>query len=332
MEQRQLGKSGLRVPVLSLGTGTFGGTNEFFKKWGETDVKEASRLIDISLEHQMNFFDTANVYSGGASEEILGAALKGRRNQAIISTKVTFKMGEGPNEFGASRYHIIRECEASLRRLGTDFIDLYFIHSFDASTPLEETLSALTTLVQSGKVRYIGCSNFAAWQLMKALSVSQIERLEKFVVYQGYYSVIGRDYEWDLLPAIEDLGMGLMVWSPLGWGRLTGKIRRNQTIADGRIKSGGSTGGPEVDDDFLYNVVDVLDEISDETGKTVPQISLNWLLQRRTVSNIIIGARNEKQLMDNLGAVGWNLTPEQISRIDQASAQKPLYPHWVGAR
>lgn len=332
MEQRQLGKSGLRVPVLSLGTGTFGGTNDFFKKWGETDVKEASRLIDISLEHQMNFFDTANVYSGGAAEEILGAALKGRRNQSIISTKVTFKMGDGPNESGASRYHIIRECEASLRRLGTDFIDLYFIHAFDPLTPLEETLSALTALVQSGKVRYIGCSNFASWQLLKALHISQVERLEKFVVYQGYYSIIGRDYEWDLLPAMMDQGIGLMVWSPLGWGRLTGKIRRNQSISDGRIKLGGSAGGPEVDDDFLYDVVDVLDEISKDTGKSIPQISLNWLLQRKTVSNIVLGARNEKQLIDNLGAVGWSLTPEQISRIDQVSAQRPLYPHWVGAR
>ena len=332
MEQRQLGRSGLRVPVLSLGTGTFGGTNDFFKKWGETDVKEASRLIDISLEYGMNFFDTANVYSGGAAEEILGAALKGRRHQSLISTKATFRMGDGANESGASRYHIIRECEASLQRLGTDFIDVYFIHGFDPFTPLEETLSALNTLVESGKVRYIGCSNFASWQLMKSLSISQRERFEKFVIYQGYYSIIGRDYEWDLMPLAEDQGLGLMVWSPLGWGRLTGKMRRDQPAADGRIKQGGSVGGPEVDETFLFNVIDVLDQIAEETGKTIPQISLNWLLQRKTVSNIVIGARNEKQLVDNLGAVGWALTPAQISRIDAVSAQKPLYPHWVGAR
>ena len=241
-------------------------------------------------------------------------------------------MGDAPNESGASRYHIIRECEASLKRLGTDFIDVYFIHGFDPYTPLEETLSALNTLVQSGKVRYIGCSNFASWQLMKSLSISQRERFEKFVIYQGYYSIIGRDYEWDLMPLAEDQGLGLMVWSPLGWGRLTGKMRRGQPVADGRIKQGGSAGGPEVDETFLFNVVDVLDQIAEETGKTIPQISLNWLLQRKTVSNIVIGARNEKQLIDNLGAVGWTLTPSQISRIDAVSAQKPLYPHWVGAR
>jgi aryl-alcohol dehydrogenase-like predicted oxidoreductase len=332
MEQRQLGKSGLRIPVLSLGTGTFGGTNDFFKKWGHTDVEEATKLVDISLDHGLNFFDTANVYSVGSSEEILGAALKGRRQQAIISTKVTFKMGDGPNESGASRYHIIRECEASLKRLGTDYLDVYFIHSFDPLTPMEETLSTLNTLVQSGKVRYIGCSNFASWQLMKALSVSDRLGFEKFVIYQGYYSIIGRDYEWDLMPLAEDQGTGMMVWSPLGWGRLTGKMRRNQPVSEGRIKEGGSTGGPEVDEELLYNVIDVLDEISLETGRTIPQISINWLLQRKTVSNVVVGARNEKQLLENLGAVGWQLTADQVSRIDKVSAQKPLYPHWVGSR
>jgi len=332
MEQRSLGKSGLRIPVLSLGTGTFGGTNEFFKKWGTTDVKDATRLIDVSLDHQLNFFDTANVYSGGAAEEILGAALKGRRHRAIISTKVSFKMGEGPNEAGASRYHIIQECEASLKRLGTDFIDVYFIHGFDPLTPMEETLSALNTLVQSGKVRYIGCSNFASWQLMKALSSSLIRGLEKYAVYQGYYSILGRDYEWDLMPLMEDQGLGMMVWSPLGWGRLTGKIRRNQSLQEGRIQQGGSTGGPEVDDSLLYNVTDVLDEISVETGKSVARISLNWLLTRKTVSNVVIGARNESQLIDNLGAVGWSLSSDQLARINAVSAQKPMYPHWVGSR
>ncbi len=332
MEHRTLGKSGLHVPVLSFGTATFGGTNEFFKKWGETDVKEASRLIDISLEHQLNFFDTANVYSKGASEEVLGAALKGRRDKAIISTKVTFSMGDGPNDQGASRYHIMRECEASLKRLGTDYIDLYFIHGFDPATPLEETLNALTDLVQSGKVRYIGCSNFASWQLMKAISISDALGLQKFVIYQGYYSMIGRDYEWDLMPLLEDQGTGLMVWSPLGWGRLTGKIRRNQPPSQGRIQSGGSVGGPEVEDVFLYNVIDVLDEISEETGRSIPQIALNWLLSRKTVSNVVVGARNEKQLLENLGALGWSLDSKHVAKIDKVSAQKPPYPHWVGSR
>ncbi|MBA4054480.1 MAG: aldo/keto reductase [Marivirga sp.] len=332
MEQRLLGKSGLRIPVFSLGTGTFGGTNDFFKKWGDTDIKEASRLIDVSFDHGLNFFDTANVYSTGASEEILGAALKGRRDKAIISTKVAFKMGEGPNESGSSRYHIIRECEASLKRLGTDHIDLYFIHGFDPFTPIEETLSALDTLVKSGKVRYIGCSNYASWQLMKSLALSEKHNLEKFIVYQGYYSIIGRDYEWDLMPLAQDQGTGLMVWSPLGWGRLTGKIRRNQPATEGRIQMGGSVGGPEVEENYLYDVIDVLDEIASETNKTIAQISLNWLLTRKTVSNIVVGARNEKQLVENLGALGWSLTNEQLGKIDKVSAQKPLYPHWVGWR
>ncbi|MEJ1242313.1 aldo/keto reductase [Chryseolinea sp. T2] len=332
MEQRQLGKSGFRIPVLSLGTGTFGGTNDFFKKWGDMDVKEASRLIDISLEHGLNFFDTANVYSTGAAEEILGAALKGRRDKSIISTKVAFKMGDGPNDSGASRYHIIRQAEESLKRLETDYIDLYFIHGFDPLTPIEETLTTLDALVKSGKVRYIGVSNYASWQLMKSLSVSEKLHLEKFIVYQGYYSIIGRDYEWDLMPAVEDQGLGLMVWSPLGWGRLTGKIKRNQPAGEGRIQMGGAAGGPEVEEDYLYDVIDVLDEIASETNKSIAQVSLNWLLTRKTVSNVVIGARNEKQLIENIGALGWSLTSEQLEKIDKVSDQKPLYPHWVGKR
>jgi len=320
------------VPVLSLGTATFGGTTEFFKRWGQTDVREASRLIDLSLEHGLNFFDTANVYSQGASEEILGAALKGRRQRAIISTKATFSMGDGPNDAGASRYHILREVDASLKRLGTDFIDLYFIHGFDPMTPMEETLRALDDLVRSGKVRYIGCSNFAAWQLMKALAVSEKHHLNSYSVYQGYYSIVGRDYEGELQPLAEDQGIGLMVWSGLGWGRLTGKIRRGQPLPEGRIKSGGTAGGPGVDDALLYDTIDVLEALAAETGKSIPQLALNWLLQKKTVCNIVVGARNEAQLLENLGAVGWNLTTEQVARIDAVSVQKPAYPHWVGMR
>ena len=332
MEYRQLGGAGMRVPLLSLGTATFGGTNEFFKRWGTTDVKEASRLIDIGLEHGVNFFDTANVYSQGQSEKILGEVLKGKRESAIVSTKGTFKMGDGPNDYGASRYHIIKEAEASLRRLGTDYIDVYFIHGYDAITPIEETLRALDDLVISGKVRYIGSSNFASWQLMKALSVSEQRNLGRFVIYQGYYSLVGRDYEWDLMPLLKDQNLGLMVWSPLGWGRLTGKISAGNPLPEGRIKSGGDTGGPEVPDELLFKVLGVLEQLAKETGKTVPQIALNWLLQRPTVSNIVIGARNEKQLCENLGALGWKLTDEQVSRLDLVSAQKPMYPHWVGSR
>lgn len=332
MEYRNLGKSGLKVPVLSLGTGTFGGTNEFFQRWGETDVKEASRLIDICLERGVNFFDTADVYSQGASEEVLGQALKGRREQAIIATKGTYQMGEGVNDKGSSRFHIIKAFEDSLKRLGTDYIDVYFMHGFDSNTPVEETLRTLDNLVTSGKVRYIGCSNFAAWQLMKSLSVSEKYNLEKYVIYQGYYSLIGRDYEQELMPLIKDQGLGLMVWSPLGWGRLTGKIRRNQPLLEGRIKSGGAVGSPPVEDEFLYTVVDVLERIANKTGKTISQIAINWLLNKKTVSNIIIGARNEQQLNENLGAVDWSLTEEQLTELNNITTQTPIYPHWVGER
>lgn len=332
MEFRQLGNSGLRVPVLSFGTATFGGTTDFFKKWGDVDVDEATRLIDISLDHGLNFFDTANVYSAGASEEVLGAALKGRRHNTIISTKATFKMGEGPNESGSSRYHLFREVDASLRRLQTDYIDLFIIHGVDPLTPVEETLRALDDLVKTGKVRYIGCSNFTAWQVMKSLSVSEKLGLQKYIIYQGYYSLIGREYEWELMPMNEDQGLGLMVWSPLGWGRLTGKIKRGVQPANGRIQSGGATGGPIVADEFLFSVVDVLEEVSNETGKTIPQVALNWLLNRKTVSNIVIGARTKEQLEDNLGAVGWSLDTEHIEKLDRVTAQTPYYPHWVGMR
>ena len=332
MEYRKLGNSGLQVPVLSLGTGTFGGTNEFFQRWGQTDVKEASRLIDICLERGINFFDTANVYSQGASEEVLGQALKGRRDKAIISTKGTYTMGEGANERGSSRFHITNAINDSLKRLETDYIDVYFMHGFDSNTPIEETLRTLDNLVSSGKVRYIGCSNFTAWQLMKSLSVSEKHNFEKYVIYQGYYSLIGRDYEQELMPLIKDQDMGLMVWSPLGWGRLTGKIRRNQPLADGRIQSGGAVGSPPVDDEYLYTVVDALERIANETGKTISQVAINWLVQQDTVSNIVIGARNEQQLIENLDSVGWSLSDEHLAALNTITAPTLIYPHWVGDR
>ena len=332
MDYRLFGNTGMRVPVLSLGTGTFGGTNEFFKRWGTTDVKEASRLIDISLDHGLNFFDTANVYSLGASEEILGKALVGRRDKVLIASKVNYMMGDGPNDRGSSRLHILHEIEASLKRLATDYIDVYFIHGIDSDTPIEETLFTLDQLVRSGKVRYIGISNHASWQVMKALAISDSLGLQKYAVYQGYYSIIGRDYEWDLKPLLEDQRLGLMVWSPLGWGRLTGRIRRDQPANEGRIGSGGHVGGPIVQDEFLYTVIETLDQIALETGKTIPQIAINWLLQKRTVTNVVIGARNEAQLVENLGSIGWALTAEQVARIDVVSAQRPPYPHWIDER
>ncbi|RXF74764.1 aldo/keto reductase [Hansschlegelia zhihuaiae] len=328
MEHRRLGRSGLMVPALSFGAGTFGGSNEFFQRWGQTDVDEATRLIDICLDAGVNFFDTADIYSNGASEEILGAALKGKRGRALISTKATFRSGEGANEVGSSRYHLIRACEGSLKRLGTDHIDVYFMHGFDATTPVEETLRALDDLVTSGKIGYIGASNFSGWHLMKSLAVSERYGLARYVVYQGYYSLVGRDYEWELMPLGLDQGVGLMVWSPLGWGRLTGKIRRGQPNQSGRIASGGAVGGPKVDDEYLFSVVDALDEVAAETGKTVPQVALNWLLGRPTVANLVVGARNEEQLRANLGAVGWSLSVEQVERLDAASRRTPAYPYW----
>ena len=328
MDYRQLGRSGLKVPVLSFGTGTFGGANEFFERWGKTDVDEATRLVDICLDAGLTFFDTADIYSNGASEEILGAALKGRRERCLVSTKANFPVGGGPNDVGSSRFHLVRACEASLRRLKTDHIDVYFMHAFDALTPVEETLRALDDLVRAGKIGYIGASNFSGWQLMKALATSERHGLARYVAYQGYYSLVGRHYEWELMPLGLDQGVGLMVWSPLGWGRLTGKIRRGQTAASGRIASGGAEGGPHVDDDYLYRVVDALDQVAEETGKSVPQVALNWLLGRPTVCNVVVGARNEEQLRQNLGAIGWSLTPEQIATLDTASHEEPTYPYW----
>lgn len=328
MEYRRLGHSGLKVPVLSFGTGTFGGQGEIFKAWGETDVKEATRLVDVCMEHGVNFFDTADMYSSGKSEEILGQAIKGRRDKILLATKTTFRVGKDINDVGSSRYHIINACEASLKRLGTDHIDLYQLHGFDAQTPVEESLKALDQLVQSGKVRYIGCSNFSGWHLMKSLSVAERYGWEKYVSYQGYYSLIGREYEWELMPLGLDQKIGLMVWSPLGWGRLTGKIRRNQPLPETSRLHKTADMGPPVEDEYLYRVVDALDAIAKETGKTIPQIALNWLLSRPTVANVVIGARTEAQLLDNLGSVGWNLTSDQIARLDQASERILTYPYW----
>jgi aryl-alcohol dehydrogenase-like predicted oxidoreductase len=328
MEYRQLGYSGFKVPVLSFGTGTFGGQGELFKAWGSTDAKEATRLVDICLEHGVNMFDSADIYSNGAAEEILGIAIKGRRDQVLLSTKATFRFGEGPNDVGSSRYHLIRACEDSLKRLGTDYIDLYQMHGFDALTPVEETLSALDKLVQSGKVRYIGCSNFSGWHLMKSLALSEKANLARYVAYQGYYSLIGRDYEWELMPLALDQKIGLVVWSPLGWGRLTGKIRRGQPLPKVSRLPATADIGPPVPNEYLYDVVEVIDEIVKETGKTVSQIAINWLLQRPTVANVILGARNEEQLRQNLGAIGWNLTVEQVARLDTVSGSTPTYPYW----
>jgi len=328
MEFRQLGGSGFTVPALSLGTGTFGGGGELFKAWGSSGVTEATRLVDISLEAGLTMFDSADIYSDGLAEEILGKAIAGRRDQVIVSTKGTFRSGAGANDVGSSRFHLIRACEASLRRLGTDYIDIYQLHGFDAKTPVEETLRALDDLVTAGKIRYIGCSNFSGWHLMKSLAASERHGLSRYVAHQAYYSLIGRDYESELMPLALDQKVGAIVWSPLGWGRLTGKIRRGTAVPDQSRLHVTAKYGPPVPDDYLYTVVDALDAIAQETGKTVPQIALNWLLQRPSVSSVIIGARNEEQLKQNLGAIGWNLTAGQIAQLDAASAVTPTYPYW----
>ena len=330
MEYRQLGGSGLKVPALTFGTGTFGGGNEFFKAWGASDVAEATRLVDVCLEAGLTMFDSADIYSKGMAEEILGQAIKGRRDRVLISTKGTFRMGDGPNEVGSSRSHITRSVEASLRRLGTDYIDLYQLHGFDAVTPAEEVVSTLDQLVKAGKIRYVGCSNFSGWHLMKSLATADRYGWSRYVAHQAYYSLVGRDYEWELMPLALDQKVGAVVWSPLGWGRLTGKIRRGTPLpADSRLQSQlVKDVGPQIADDYLYKVVDALDEVARETGKSVPQVALNWVLGRPSVSTVIIGARNEEQLRQNLGAVGWSLAPGQIAKLDAASATNLAYPYW----
>ena len=328
MEYRHLGKSGLKVPVLSFGAGTFGGSGPLFGNWGNSDAAEARRLVDICLDAGVNLFDTADVYSDGASEEVLGEAIKGRRDSVLISTKASLPMGEGPNDAGSSRFRLVRAVEDALRRLQTDRIDIFQLHAFDAFTPVEEVLSTLDMLVRAGKVRYVGVSNFSGWQIMKSLAAADRYGWPRYVANQVYYSLVGRDYEWDLMPLGEDQGLGAMVWSPLGWGRLTGKVRRGMPLPEGSRLHETASFGPPVDHEHLYRVVDALDAVAEETGKTVPQVALNWLVQRPTVSSVIVGARNEEQLRQNLGAVGWNLAPEQVATLDKASAVTAPYPHF----
>ena len=330
MEYRQLGHAGLRVPVLSFGTATFGGGNDFFKAWGSTQVEEATLMVNLCLDAGVNFFDTSNAYSGGMAEEILGKAIGGKRDKILISTKATFPTSADINDYGSSRFNLIKSCEESLKRLGTGHIDIYHMHGFDANTPVEETLDALNNLVQSGKVRYIACSNFSGWHLMKSLSVSERYGWSKYVAHQAYYSLLNRDFEWELMPLGIDQKIGTIVWSPLSSGKLTGKYQRNKpTPANARVAQGGNPVMAAVnDDERLYDIIDALHEVAEETGKSVAQVSLNWLLQRPTVANIIIGARNEEQLKQNLGAIGWNLSIEQVKKLDAVSEILPAYPYW----
>ena len=328
MEYRYLGKSGLRVSALSFGTATFGGATPFFKAWGETDVAEARRMIDMCLDAGVNLFDSADVYSKGVSEEILGQAIKGKRDRLLISTKATFRLGDGPNDVGSSRYHLTQSCEASLRRLGTDVIDIYHLHGFDARTPVEETLSTLDTLVRAGKVRYIACSNFSGWHLMKSLAAADRYGWPRYAAQQAYYSLVGREFEWELMPLGIDQGVGTIVWSPLGWGRLTGKIRRGQPMpAQSRLHETRND-APPVPDDYVFDVVDALETVAKELGRTVPQTALAWLLTRPTVSSVIVGARDREQLAQNLAASDVRLTRAQLDALDRASRRTPVYPYW----
>jgi aryl-alcohol dehydrogenase-like predicted oxidoreductase len=333
MDYRFLGRSGFKVPALGFGAGTFGGKGPLFSAWGNSDERDAKRLIDLCLDAGVNLFDTADVYSDGASETILGAAIKGRRNQVILSTKLTLRSGQSPNDVGASRAHLMEATDKALERLGTDYIDLLQLHHFDAMTPVESVMSTLDDLVRAGKVRYLGVSNFSGWQLMKSQAVADRYGYSRYVANQTYYSLIGRDYEWELMPLGLDQGVGAVVWSPLGWGRLTGRIRRGQPLPESSRLNETESFAPPVDQAHLYNVIDALDETAKETDKSIPQVALNWLLQRPTVSTVLIGARNESQLRENLGSVGWKLTTDQVARLDLASRVMPpypYYPYWNG--
>ncbi|WP_231920076.1 aldo/keto reductase [Microlunatus soli] len=332
MEYRRLGSSGLSVPVLSLGTGTFGGRGKLFEAWGNTDVAGARALIDISIDHGVNLFDTADVYSFGAAEEILGAAIKGRRDDVLLSTKAGLPTGDGPSEAGTSRSRLITAVDGALRRLQTDRIDLFQLHAYDAATPIVEVLSTLDELVRAGKIRYVGVSNFSGWQLMKSVGLADTYGFPRYVSHQVYYSLAGRGYEWELMPLGLAEGIGAMVWSPLGWGRLTGRIRRGSGLPAGSRLHTTADAGPPVDDERLYRIIEVLDEISAETGRAIPQIAINWLLGRPTVSSVIVGARDADQLRQNLGAVGWRLTDEQVARLDAVSATDAPYPYFAYQR
>ena len=327
MDYRSLGASHLTVSVLSLGTATFGGGSEFYRAWGETGVAEATRLVDLALDAGVTMFDTADSYSGGLAEEILGKAIAGRRDKLLISSKASFRTGPGPDDIGSSRRHLIPACDASLRRLGTDYVDLWSMHGFDSFTPIDETLRAIDELVAAGKVRYVGCSNFSGWHLMKSLALSDRYGWPRYVAHQAYYSLVARDYEWELMPLALDQQIGTVVWSPLAGGQLSGKMGRDRPAPEGsRVATLGTR--PGLGREQFYDVVDALRAIAAEIGRTVPQVALNWVLQRPTVSTLVVGARNEAQLRDSLGAAEFSLSAQHMQRLDAASERQPAYPYW----
>jgi aryl-alcohol dehydrogenase-like predicted oxidoreductase len=326
MEYRHVGDSGLVVSELAFGAATFGGVGDFFGAWGDTDVDGARRIVDMCLQAGITLFDTADVYSDGRSEEVLGAALRGRRDDVLISTKAALPTGD--RDWGTSRSRLVRAVDTALRRLRTDRIDLFQLHAFDGSVPIDEVVATLDALVAAGKIRYLGASNFSGWQLMKSLAVADRRNATRYVAHQVYYSLIGRDYEWELMPLGAAEGVGALVWSPLGWGRLTGRIRRGRPLPERSRLHATADAGPPVDDERLFTVVGALDEIAAETGRTIPQIALNWLLRRSTVASVIVGARDERQLRENLGAVGWELDPVHVARLEQVSRTEAPYPYF----
>jgi aryl-alcohol dehydrogenase-like predicted oxidoreductase len=331
MDYRQLGHSGLRVSALTLGTMTFGGRGHWTRV-GATEVDTATRQVDMCLDAGVNLIDTADVYSEGLSEEVVGKTLKGRRDRVLVATKARFAMGDGPNDAGLSRHHLIRACEASLRRLGTDYIDLFQVHEWDGHTPLEETLSALDHLVNSGKVRYIGCSNYSAWHIMKALGISERKNLQRFISQQIHYSLQARDAEYELVPVALDQGVGILVWSPLAGGLLSGKYRRGQDMPEGSRHLTDWNEPPVHDEDQLYDIVDVLVEIGEARGVSAAQVALAWTLGRPGVATVVVGARTEEQLADNLGAVDLALDDDERARLDEVSAPRLMYPYWHQAK
>ena len=331
MDYRQLGASGLRVSALTLGTMTFGGRDNFASV-GSTDVDGARRQLDLCLDHGINFVDTANVYSGGLSEEILGKAIDGRRDRLLLATKARMPMGDGVNDSGLSRHHLIAECEASLRRLGTDHIDLYQVHEWDGQTPLEETMEALDSLVRSGKVRYVGASNYSGWQLMKALAVADRHGYQRFVTQQIYYSLQARDAEYELVPIAVDQGVGILVWSPLAGGLLSGKYRRDQEGPEGSRQLSDWNEPPVRDREQLYDVVDALVEIGEGRGASAAQVALAWLLRRPGITSLIVGARTDEQLADNLAAAELELSDGELERLEELSRPPLIYPHWHQAK
>jgi aryl-alcohol dehydrogenase-like predicted oxidoreductase len=328
MEYRTLGGSGLKVSALSFGTGTFGGAGPFFNAWGKTDAQEADRLIGIALDAGVNLVDCADTYSRGLAEQILGEAIGERRNRLLLATKATFRMGTGVNELGSSRHHLIEACEASLKRLRTDHIDLWQMHGFDATTPVEEVLRALDDLVRAGKVRYIGCSNFSGWHLMKSLAISDRYGWSRYVCQQSYYCLIAREFEWELMPLGLDQKVGTLVWSPLAGGQLSGKVTRLRPAPEGSRHAQLGSMGPEFPREHLYSIVDELEAIAGETGRSVAQVALNWVLHRPTVSSVVVGARDERQLRENLVTAEFRLDKEQAARLDKVSLRLPIYPYW----